>query len=87
MKAMTCRSCGSALSAEDMDRRLAIISCGHCGAIFDLTSNRIQDSKQEDSTTEKQISSSAKDQSLERAPVALPEKFRLTERVRGLEIT
>ena len=40
MNVQKCHNCGSNLSASGLDRRLAIIHCFHCGAIFDLTKKR-----------------------------------------------
>lgn len=37
MQRLTCRSCGSTLSAEDFDRRKAILRCRHCETLIDLS--------------------------------------------------
>ena len=36
MRSLSCQVCGAALSADAVDRRLAIVTCAHCGALFDL---------------------------------------------------
>jgi hypothetical protein len=37
MFALTCTRGGSAMRGSDLARRLGIVSCRHCGAIYDLT--------------------------------------------------
>lgn len=67
MQSMSCRSCGATLNDRDLDRRLAIITCGHCGRIYDLTKD--QRTEQSDG-----------DKSLKARPVApLPDKFHLEQ--------
>jgi len=68
MEKLACRACGAALAADAIDRRLAIVSCGHCGAIFDLTRRR-QEGPQ----------SPAPPARKPRAPAALPAKFAVEE--------
>ena len=37
MESLSCKVCGAPLKADAVDRRLAIVTCHHCGSIFDLT--------------------------------------------------
>jgi hypothetical protein len=67
MEALSCRACGAALQAEDLDRRLAIITCSRCGSIFDLARHKARAG----------ADASARPESVERAPAALPQGFDL----------
>ncbi len=69
MNALTCKSCGSAMNSLDLDRRLGIISCRHCAAIYDLTRT---DRGLVEGGDGAPPSIKGK---LERAPAALPERF------------
>ena len=40
MNPLSCKTCGSALEVEGFDRRLAVVHCSHCGAMYDLTKPR-----------------------------------------------
>ena len=37
MQTLQCKSCGAAMGEASFDRRLGVVVCDHCGAIFDLT--------------------------------------------------
>ena len=63
MNALSCRACGAALNADDLDRRLAIITCRNCGSIFDLSSRKDRE------TSAQPL---AKGASPARAPAAMP---------------
>lgn len=70
MNAMSCRSCGAALSGEDLDRRLAIITCRNCGSIFDLARRKDRESP---------AAELAPGPPPERAPAAMPVRFEVSE--------
>lgn len=57
------------MSSLDLDRRLGIVSCRHCGAIYDLTRTDQRVSEETDG------SQSSMKEKMERAPAALPERF------------
>jgi hypothetical protein len=69
------------MDAGDLDRRLGIVTCSHCGAIYDLTRRAGRDAVLPDATQ-----ALSKDEAPERAPAALPPKFSVdrkgTERLR-----
>lgn len=64
------------MRGEDVDRRLAIVTCHHCGAIYDLTKRRVLEAQPEEET-----------EPLPRAPAAMPERFTVVEEPRELTIT
>ena len=68
MRRLSCQACGGSLSADAIDRRLAVISCNHCGAIFDLTRARAGDAV-----------GAAPEEPPARAPAALPAKFEVDD--------
>ncbi len=80
MRELSCRACGAALDGEQLDRRLAIIICSHCGAIFDLARRDMGGVAPE---TPPSASPSQGDLARppkgapERAPVAMPSRFRV----------
>lgn len=78
MNALSCRTCGAPLNADDLDRRLAIIGCRSCGAIFDLARRKDR---------EDGVAQLAREPAPERAPVALPQGFELSTRDGHLRIT
>lgn len=40
MGSLNCRKCGATIQADQVDRRLAIAVCSHCGTVLDLTKRR-----------------------------------------------
>ncbi len=66
MQSLSCRACAAPLSANALDRRLAIITCASCGSIFDLSRRKDRDP-----------ALLATEERPERAPVALPASFRV----------
>lgn len=71
MQALQCKSCGAAMSSTGFDRRLGVVSCDHCGAIFDLTrrADRAQFTGE--------LGAIEGTPPPDRAPVALPDRFRI----------
>jgi len=57
------------MSASDLDRRLGIVSCRHCGAIYDLTR------EDQRPLLETPAPPPPRRESMDRAPAALPSKF------------
>ncbi len=76
MDTMNCQTCGAAMDSGNLDRRLAIITCDHCGAIFDLT-------RRPGGTTPKADQGTTPS----RAPVAIPPRFRLKKTDSSLKIS
>ena len=70
MKTLTCRLCGATLNADQLDRRLAIITCSHCGGIYDLTRKRLDEEIITDEDTDVLTLT-------ERAPAPLPDYFKV----------
>lgn len=70
MQTLSCRSCGAALSADDLDRRLAIITCRNCGSIFDLARRKDRESP---------AAALVAEPPPERAPAAMPERFEVSD--------
>jgi len=66
MQSLSCRACAAPLTANALDRRLAIITCANCGSIFDLARRK-----------DREPSLLAPEERPERAPVALPDAFRV----------
>ncbi len=63
MQSLSCRACGAALSASDLDRRLAIITCSNCGSIFDLARRKDRETPDQSLVSEAPAG---------RAPAAMP---------------
>lgn len=82
MDNMNCRSCAAPLDGRNLDRRLAIITCGHCGAIFDLTRR----SGQEQDSREPQAATPAVDAPA-RAPVPMPGGIRVDRGEKRLKVS
>lgn len=72
MNALQCKACGASMDAGDLDRRLGIVTCSHCGAIYDLTRRTGRDAVLPDVSE-----ALGKEEAPERAPAALPPKFTL----------
>ncbi|MFW5921546.1 MAG: hypothetical protein ACOCUS_06875 [Polyangiales bacterium] len=70
MLALACEGCGASLSAADVDRRLAIATCGHCGALYDLTRRTGRQTSTLDAEAAQQAQTSPT-----RAPAAMPARF------------
>ncbi|MBK8974298.1 MAG: hypothetical protein IPM29_00070 [Planctomycetes bacterium] len=81
MDALKCRACGAALRAEDLDRRLGVVTCGHCGGIFDLTRYERADG------AEAGVAARPAEPAVERAPVALPERFTVDRGAVGFRVS
>lgn len=79
MRRLTCASCGASLGADQIDRRLGIITCSHCGSIFELTKRRPEQGADDE------MESSELDEY--RAIAPLPKKFRLREQQDGMKIS
>lgn len=62
------------MDASDLDRRLGIVSCRHCGAIFDLT-RKGERSFPETSPAAASPPAPGPEEITDRAPAALPESF------------
>ncbi|MCA9717071.1 MAG: hypothetical protein H6713_03855 [Myxococcales bacterium] len=83
MRKLSCRSCGAELDGGQLDRRLAIITCSHCGAIFDLARRGGGGVNGAASTAEDTSDRAGEPQvprggdTPERAPVAMPSHFRV----------
>ncbi len=86
MRKLSCRSCGAELDAGQLDRRLAIIICSHCGAIFDLArrgggglagEGGEQVEAPAGPNAPPDAGARARESSPERAPVAMPSRFRI----------
>jgi hypothetical protein len=75
--------CGATLTAEQLDRRLAVITCNHCGGIYDLTQQREGQQGNESQFLEDQQFQHVN----ERSPAALPEKFKFEKSARRLSIS
>lgn len=73
MRNLSCQLCGATLTADQLDRRLAIIACNHCGGIYDLTKQRGSEQRNES----ERLDGDQIQYLNERAPAALPEKFRI----------
>ncbi len=71
MQALQCKSCGAAMRAASFDRRLGVVVCDHCGAIFDLTR------RSDRATSAPELESAPRGPAPTRAPVALPDRFRV----------
>jgi hypothetical protein len=83
MRNLSCKLCGATLTADQLDRRLAIITCNHCGGIYDLTKQRGSEQRGESGRldgNQVQILN-------ERAPAPLPEKFRIEKSVGKFSIS
>lgn len=68
MHALSCKSCGAAMRGDGFDRRLGVVVCAHCGAIFDLTRR----ADREAVLPELPVAPAGKAAGGARAPVALP---------------
>lgn len=66
---LQCKSCGAAMRGTDFDRRLGVVVCSHCGAIFDLTK------RTDRSAFTGELGPVSDAPPPDRAPVALPERF------------
>ncbi len=84
MRKLSCRSCGAELDAGQLDRRLAIIICSHCGAIFDLARRGGGGVTGDDGEPlaapegpSAKTNNDGGETSPERAPVAMPSRFRI----------
>lgn len=73
MQSLECRACGATMTGASFDRRLGVVVCDHCGAIFDLTRRADRDH------LDGQPSPATKDE-VDRAPVPLPDRFRVSRR-------
>jgi hypothetical protein len=69
MQSMACAACGAPLRAEDLDRRLDVVTCAHCHAVFDLSRRH-----------DRKAVIGGGDGNRERHPVPLPERFRSDSR-------
>ena len=76
MKSLSCRSCGASLTADNMDRRLAIITCERCGAIYDLSSRSMREG----------VDSENQPSGEQRAPGPLPARFNMKKDTFGVRI-
>jgi len=83
MQNLSCRACAAPLSANALDRRLAIITCSNCGSIFDLARRK-----------DRETALPVPKERPERAPVAMPDSFtverigkRMTVRIRWFKLT
>jgi hypothetical protein len=81
VRSLSCRACGAAFTADAVDRRLAIVSCAHCGALFDLAA-RADRVPTGDAATPVTLSLEAapSGSAPERAPVPLPDGFTVSDR-------
>ena len=86
MEPFVCSSCGAALRAEDLDRRLGVATCSHCGAMFDLRSRASRRPEVDPSAGAAHASSEAA-APRERPEVPMPERFRVGRRGKDLIVT
>ncbi len=77
MQSLQCHACGAVMSGSSFDRRLGVVVCDHCGAMFDLTRRSTREAVPPPSL---HASTPPPD---ERAPVALPERFSVSRRGRS----
>ena len=78
MKNFNCSACGAALEDKAMDRRLGIVCCSHCDAIYDLASRASQLSDEEINSLK---------ETFNRVAVPLPEKFTIEESPEALKVS
>ena len=98
MEGLACRACGAPLSSSDLDRRLAIVTCAHCGGIFDLARRTDRQAPTQSARfappAPPRVSAGAPPvapellpkEPVERAPVPLPDGFRVEEDGRNLRV-
>ena len=78
MKSFNCSACGAALEDNAMDRRLGIVCCSHCDAIYDLASRASQLSDEEINSLK---------ETFNRVAVPLPEKLTIEESPEALKVS
>lgn len=83
MTPLSCRVCAAPLSSKDIDRRLAIISCRHCGSVFDLTRTSAGASVPTPALAPEPL---PRAEVRERPPVPMPERFKVERRGRHLRV-
>ncbi|MCO4771904.1 MAG: hypothetical protein KDA24_17870 [Deltaproteobacteria bacterium] len=73
------------MDASDLDRRLGIVSCRHCGAIYDLTRKGARPTAEVPPFGGAEVAAEAPPkESLDRAPAPLPEGFQVERGREGL---
>ena len=78
MKSFSCSACGADLKDNGMDRRLGIVCCSHCDAIYDLASRTSQLSDEEINSLK---------ETFNRVAVPLPENFTIEESPKVLKVS
>lgn len=74
MESLSCKVCGAPLKADAVDRRLAIVTCHHCGSIFDLTKAGAKAAPAGGAEV------APRSDARERSPVPMPDRFQVERR-------
>ena len=77
MKALDCRNCGAALNEESIDEGLGVITCSHCGAIFERNHSSGPSQAEANALNQKRI----------RAQVPLPDAYIVNREEDGLTVS
>ena len=77
MDALDCRKCGAALNKDSIDEDLGVISCGHCGAIFERSQSSGPGGAEVSALSQKRI----------RAQVPLPDAYVVIRDQGGLSVS
>ena len=76
---MICRNCGAGLEADRIDSSLGIVTCSHCGSLYDIPNDH--------SDVPAGSASNAPAAKKVRAEVALPSRFKLRRNAGSMEVT